>query len=55
MENRKETTQKMESVAKKLIRRSFLTNAEKWPPECVGMFYQPHRPEKTFTKVQNKK
>lgn len=32
MEKRKETTQKMEAVAKKLIRYSFLEGVEKWPP-----------------------
>ena len=32
MEKRKETKQKMEAVAKKLIRYSFLEGVEKWPP-----------------------
>lgn len=45
MEKRKEITQKMETVAKKLIRHSFLEGVEKWPPECFGLYYQPHRPE----------
>ena len=35
MEKRKETTQKMEAVAKKLIRHSFLEVVEKWPPDCT--------------------
>ena len=35
MEKRKETTQKMEAVTKKLIRHSFLESVEKWPPECI--------------------
>ena len=38
MEKRKETTQKMEAVTKKLIRHSFLESVEKWPPECIGFF-----------------
>ena len=38
MEKRKETTQKMEAVAKKLIRHSFLESVEKWPPECIRDF-----------------
>ena len=50
MEKRKETTQKMEAVAKKLIRYSFLEGVEKWPPECLGLYYQPHRPEKALPK-----
>ena len=40
MEKRKETRQKMEAVAKKLIRHSFLEGVEKWPPECLGLYYQ---------------
>lgn len=55
MEKRKETTQKMEAVAKKLIRHSFLESVEKWPPECIGFFYQPHRPEKALSKTQKRK
>ena len=42
MEKRKETTQKMEAV-------------EKWPPECFGLYYQPHRPEKALSKTQEHK
>ena len=53
MENRKQLVQKVESAAKKLIRHSFLENMEKWPPECIGVFYQPHRPEKPLS--QDKK
>lgn len=55
MEKRKETTQKMEAVTKKLIRHSFLESVEKWPPECLGFFYQPHRPEKALSKTQEHK
>lgn len=39
MEKRKETTQKMEAVAKKLIRYSFLEGVEKWPPECLCNYH----------------
>ena len=55
MEKRKETRQKMEAVAKKLIRHSFLEGVETWPPECMGIFYQPHRPEKALPKTQEHK
>jgi len=55
MEKRKETTQRMEVVAKKLIRHSFLEGVETWPPECMGIFYQPHRPEKALPKTQEHK
>ena len=39
MEKRKETTQKMEAVAKKLIRHSFLESVEK----CELKFKKNHR------------
>ena len=55
MEKRKETRQKMEAVAKKLIRHSFLEGVEKWLPECLGLYYQPHRPEKALPKTQKHK
>lgn len=55
MGKRKEITQKMGTVAKKLIRHSFLEGVEKWPPECFGLYYQPHRPEKALSKTQNHK
>ena len=55
MEKRKETTQKMEAVAKKLIRHSLSEGVEKWPPECLGLYYQPHRPEKALPKTQEHK
>lgn len=55
MEKRKETTQRMEVVAKKLIRHSFLEGVETWPPECMGIFYQPYRPEKALSKTQEHK
>lgn len=54
MEKRKETTQKMEVVTKKLIRHSFLESVEKWPPECIGFFYQPHRPESPCRRIKSK-
>lgn len=55
MEKRKETRQKMEAVAKKLIRHSFLEGVEKWPPAMFRMYYQPHRPEKALPKTQKHK
>lgn len=51
MEKRKETTQKMEAVAKKLIRHSFLESVEKWPPECYRLLLSAAPPGESL--VQN--
>lgn len=44
-----------EKVMKKAIQTSLQSVLLEWPPRCYFFDYQPHRPEKSLPKPQDKK
>lgn len=38
---------KADELRKSLVRKAFVENLPEWPPQCMGFFYQPFRPQKS--------
>lgn len=44
---------KIEQVGKKIVTQMTLDSRFGWPPECLGLFYQPERPVDKSATEQN--